>query len=192
MLLALELHDRLGTTYNVCQVTGQTSWIANTNRPDVAYNAMKLAMMTRNSTLQDLKFVNETVRKVHSRPSVLVFKKIGKLEDLVIHGFSDASYKFGEKAVGGTYVMLGKKNSDRVLSLNWKSKLMRKVTKNAKEAETVNLGIALDFAKHAANQVSQILWGGKNISRNVDVNLYTDNHATLEIIASTRQAFAQK
>ena len=109
----------------VKKVCGQVIWLANTNRPDLAYNAMKLAMYTKETKLEDLKFVNDTVRKVRERESIMIFEKIGKLEDLIVYGFSDASFKFGEKAVGGLYVMLGEKNSDRVLSLNWKSKLMK-------------------------------------------------------------------
>ena len=41
--------------------------------------------------------------------------------------------------------------------MNWKSKMIRKVVRNAKEAETINLGMVVDLAKHAANQLTQII-----------------------------------
>ena len=84
-------------------------------------------------------------------------------------------------------MLLGTKNSDRVLSLNWKSKMIRKVVRNAKEAETINLGMVVDLAKHAANQITQIIWGNKNSTEKMEVHAYIDNHATLDSIASTKQ-----
>ena len=63
---------------------------------------------------------------------------------------------------------------------------MRKVCKNAKEAETVNMGAVVDFTRHAANQLSQIFWG-RNSKQKMEARVYTDNHATLDSIASTKQ-----
>ena len=154
---------------DVKRVCGQAQWLASTNRPDLAHNAMKLATVTAKSTLQDLQFVNQTVRKVRSRKNLMVFEKIGKVDDLIVHGLSDASFKHGEKAIGGQYILLGAKNSDLVLSLNWKSKMIRKVVRNAKEAETINLGMVVDLAKHAANQLTQIIWGN-NTAEKIEVH----------------------
>ena len=85
------------------------------------------------------------------------------------------------------YVMLGVKGSNKIQSLYWKSKMIRKVVRNAKEAETVNLGTVVDMMRHTANQISQLLFGGRRRQRNLEVEIFIDNAATLDSIASSKQ-----
>ena len=70
----------------------------------------------------------------------------------------------------------------------WKSKLIHKVCKSPKDAETINMGILADISRYAANQVEQLLTG-KNSKDNplIKVKLFTDSLGTLESIASTHQ-----
>ena len=48
------------------------------------------------------------------------FTKIGEIEDLEVNGIGDASYKMGEKAIGGNIVLLRNKRNKKVLPLFWK------------------------------------------------------------------------
>ena len=70
---------------------------------------MKLATYTTKSTLKDLEYVNQVVRKVKSRNSVIIFEKIAELDNLLIHGIGDASLKHGERKIGGQLSFLGQK-----------------------------------------------------------------------------------
>ena len=171
----------------VKRVCGQIGWLAAANRPDLAFAAMKLATYTNKSTLKDLRYVNLMVEKVQSRDNIMKFEKIGKTEDLIVYGFADASFKFGEKAVGGQYILMGAKGTNKIQSLFWKSKMIRKVVRNAKEAETVNLGTVVDMARHTANQLGQLLFWGRSRQKNLEVEVFIDNAATLDSIASSKQ-----
>ena len=103
----------------------------------------------------------------------------------------DASYRAGEKAIGGQFVFLGDDGANHVMSLYGKSKLIRKVCKSPKDAETINMGILADVSRYTANQVEQLLSG--SISKTdekdtkVDIKLFSDSLGTLESIASSHQ-----
>ena len=63
----------------------------------------------------------------------------------------DASYRAGEKAIGGQFVFLGDDGADDVMPLYWKSKLIRTVCKSPQDAETINMGILADISRYMAN-----------------------------------------
>ena len=96
-------------------IAGQTQWLSQQTRPDLCFGAHQLSKRSKSgATIKDLKYANAIVRKVKGRVSKVVYKKVGRMEDIIIVGFSDSDYKAGGKSTGGIVVMLGNKNSDRV------------------------------------------------------------------------------
>ena len=140
-------------------------------------------MKGKAATLEDLKYANHVIKKARNKVSKVVYKIGPQSEDLIMYGLGDASYKAGEKAVGGQFLLLGSKDDDLVLPIFWRTKLIKKICKSPKDSETVNLGIVADLTRFAANQVEQILGNGVK----VEVKIVTDSLGTLESIASMHQ-----
>ena len=76
---------------------------------------------------------------------------------------------------------MGSRDSDRVTPIMWKSRLIKQVCHAPKDAETKNTVTVVDLARHAANQIGEML------NQKVGVKIFTDSLATLESIASTHQ-----
>ena len=83
-------------------------------------------------------------------------------------------------------ILIGDREAKTVMPVFWKSKIIRKVCKSPKDAETINMGILADIARHTANQMEQVLSSRKD-KKKVQVKLFTDSLGTLESIASTHQ-----
>ena len=66
------------------------NWLAANTRSDINIHALELAKKQKKATLKDLKEVNNVLKKVHEKESRVMFKKLGKKEDLCITGVTDA------------------------------------------------------------------------------------------------------
>ena len=166
------------------KITGKISWLAMNCRPDLSHNSLKLSMRSRDATLQDLKYANASVRKAKAKVSKVSYKRVSAEGEASVYGISDASHKPGEKAVGGQFVVMGAAKTDVVIPLFWRSKLIQKVCKSPKDAETINLGIVADVACNFAKQIEEIMYDKK---KKVETKIFTDSLGTLESIASSHQ-----
>lgn len=108
-------------------------------------------------------------------------RKSSGSDDLAVFGLGDASYKTGEKAVGGQIILLGRKKGEMILPVFWRSELIRKVCNSPKDSETLNMVIMADLTIHTTNQIQQMI--AKEI--NLEVKMLTDSLATLESVASS-------
>ena len=139
------------------RITGKISWIASNCRPDLSFISLKLSMKSKNATIEDIKYANMTVRKAKNKVSKVSYKFSPSMKDLVVYGLGDASYKAGEKAMGGQMILVGSRESKCVYPVFWRSKLIRKVCKSPKDSETLNLGLLVDLTTHVSNQLQQIM-----------------------------------
>ena len=134
-------------------LAGQMQWLAQQCRMDISYGAHQLSKRSRQATIKDLKYANSLVKKAKARVSRVEYKSIGKEEDIVVFGFSDADFKAGQKSTGGQITLLGNKIEDRVSPILWKTKLIQKACRAPKDAETISLGIVADMATDTARHV---------------------------------------
>ena len=118
-----------------------------------------MSMTGNDALIEDLKYANSVVRKAKGKVSRIYFKLLKDIEHPMVYGLGDASYRAGEKAIGGQFVLLGEEKGSFVMPVFWKSKLIRKVCKSPKDAETLNMGILADICRHTANQIEQLLFG---------------------------------
>ena len=137
---------------------GKISWLAENCRPDLSIVALKLARRSKEPKLEDLHYINKVVRKIKMKKNEVNFTKIGRKEDLEVSGIGDASYKMGEKSIGGNVVLLRNKRNKKVLPLFWKSKSIQNVCHSSKEAETRNMVKLLDETLYQANIIEQIMY----------------------------------
>jgi hypothetical protein len=101
---------------------GKIAWLAANTRPDLSITALMMSRMNSGAFIRDLKKINVVIDKIRAKPNRVEYIKIGKKEDLVIQGLTDASYKPDERSISGQIVALGNKNNHKVSPLFWKSK----------------------------------------------------------------------
>jgi hypothetical protein len=167
-------------------MAGMLNWISLQCRPDLAFGAHQLAKCGQQARVKDLKFANVMVDKVKERESKIVYKNLGKPEDLEIYGFSDASYTAGEKATSGIIILIGNRKTKVVAPIIWKTKLIQKVCRAPKDAETLSLGVAADLSLDIARKMEEVMYNVKK-GRRFKVKMYCDNAGVLESIASSKQ-----
>ena len=119
--------------------------------------------------------------KVRERENRVVFRKIGKKEELCVSGISDASYKQDENAVSGEVILLGNKRNLAANPVYWKSGVVRKVCLSAKAAETRSMIKVVDDTLCLSRQISQLL------NTRVETRMFTDSKPLLESIGSSGQ-----
>ena len=184
-----ELNDKEMTAFR--KITGKISWLSSICRPDLSFNSLKMSMKGKEATVADLKYANLSVRKAKNKTSKIVYKPVKSKENLVIYGMGDALYKAGEKAIAGQFIFLGNEDVDFAMPVFMKTKLIKRVCKSLKDAETISMGILADISRHTANQIKQLFSvpGENKVKKDevIPVKLFSDSLGTLESIASTHQ-----
>jgi hypothetical protein len=166
--------------------TGKIAWLAANTHPDLAFMALDMARKNNSVTIRDLKRINVVLERIRSRPSEVMFRKVGEKEDLVINGLADASYKMDDRSIGGDLVILGNRLTDVGVPVYWKSKTIKTVCNSAKAAETRSMMRLLDDAQFFALQLKQLLFS-EDDSKSVPIKIFSDSKLLLESIGSIHQ-----
>ena len=77
------------------KMTGKIAWLANSTKPDLFYQALKMSRNNKEATISDLRDINRILIQVHSKESKIRYTHIGNKEVLVILGLGDTSCKQG-------------------------------------------------------------------------------------------------
>ena len=168
-----------------CKMTGKISWLANSTRPDLCYQALKMSKNGKEAIISDLQDVNRILKQVHSKESKIKYTHIGNKEDLVIIWIGDASYKQDDRAIEGVILLLANSLFTKASLIYWKSKQIDRVCHSNKDAATLNLIKMVDNAVLTSRQLELLLYG--DIMHRIPVYLFTDSESTLESIASSKQ-----
>ena len=80
---------------------GSLNWLSMNCRMNLAYGSHELSKIVGNVTIKDLKFSNAMVRRAVQRQNKVIYRSVGKPEDLVVYAFSDSSYNMDGKSTGG-------------------------------------------------------------------------------------------
>ena len=75
----------------VRKTMGQLNWAASQTRPDLAYDAFELSTKLNRATYRDAKNYKKAVMKAKQEKVQIKFGHLGKIEDLHIEVFADAS-----------------------------------------------------------------------------------------------------
>ena len=146
-------------------IVGALSWVSMNVRLDLSYGTHELSKRLSDPTIKDLQFANYMVKKAKERQNKMVYRNLGKPEDLRVIGFSDASFNTDKRSTGGQVILLGNKRNEDVSPIMWKTKLIRKVCRSSKDAELLSLGTVADHAIHLGKQLEEILFNVKNGNR---------------------------
>ena len=172
------------------QSQGQLSWASTQTRPDIAYDSFQLSTVLNRAKYSDAKSCNKTIKKVKQQPVELKFKKLGKLDQLHLEIFSDASLGNVEeggltKSAMGYIICLANDNLD-INPLLWKSCVIEKVAEDIKTAETLALEQTLDDAIHLSNLITEV-YTGNPTENSIPIIANVDSKSLLESIYSTKK-----
>ena len=113
---------------------------------------------------------------------MLKYSKLGKISDLSVKIYADASYGNQSDKIRST--------AGRVILLeNWKTKKIGRVCRSVKSAETRALEEAIDDGVNIARLDSEIYTGSVNLKNpnQISVNALTDSKSLWESLHNTRQ-----
>lgn len=164
---------------------GQILWIARQSRPDVMFDACRLASNLNCATVQTLVDANKVVRRIKSEHLDLKFQHLGdRGVELVV--FSDSS--LGNLPDGGTQgghliLLMGE---DGVFSpLAWNSKKIRRVVRSTLAGETLALADGIDSGVFLATLIGELTTGKPDPSC-INIRCVTDNKSLYEAVRSTK------
>ena len=174
----------------VRRIQGQLSWAASQTRPDLSFDSFQLSTILNKSTFRDAKYANKVATKAKFEQVELKFRHLGKIEDLHIELFADASLGNVEenletRSVMGYFICLANKNLD-INPLHWKSRVIEKVAEDIKTAETLALESAIDDAIHLSNMITEIYTGKAN-ENSIPIIVNEDSLSLIESLYSSKK-----
>ena len=75
----------------------------NSTHPDLSYTALIMSKKNKYAKIKDLRDISRILKKAKERPSKMKFSRIGPIEDLMVVGIGDTSFKANDKAVGRVF-----------------------------------------------------------------------------------------
>ena len=116
----------------------------------MAYDAFSLSTVLNQTKICHTKYANNVIKKAKKNDVSLKFQHLGKLENLHIELFVDASLGNIEdggftKSMMGHFIVISNEKG-QFNPIHWKSKIIDKVAEDIKTAETLALDSALDDA----------------------------------------------
>ena len=133
------LPDEFQTIFR--SITSKLNMLAMTSRPDIMVDVKVLTTKYGGATKRDLITAIKNTKKIKEQSTELTLPNIGKIEEWILVGVTDASNKSVNKifAVGGFVIMLVNKHTNRASVLSWSSKKIDRVCNSSLAAETLSL-----------------------------------------------------
>ena len=84
-----------------------------------------MSKKNQGATIPDLRDVNRVLKRVRQKESKIKYGYLRDMNDLVIVGIGDASYKQDDKAIGGVLIFLANSSLTPASPIYWKSKQIK-------------------------------------------------------------------
>ena len=167
-------------------------WISLMTRPDLSFDVNLLSSEVARGTIATIKTVNRVIRKAKSSKSILRFSKLGRMADISVKVYADASYgNQGDKirSTAGRVILIENKKTGKVSVASWKTKKIGRVCRSVKSAETRALEEALDDGVDIARLIAEVYTGEMNLKapNQIPVEAFTDSKSLWESLHNTRQ-----
>ena len=171
---------------------GELLWLSLITRPDFSYDINVLSGEVSKATVTTAKELNKLVTKAKKSKNILRLSKLGKVEDLVVKVYADASFgnqDDGVRSTAGKLILLEYKNNNVVNVVSWKTRKISRVCRSVKAAETRALEEGIDEAVSTARLISEIYTGRVNLKNpnQIPVEAVTDCKSLWESLHNTKQ-----
>ena len=191
-----EMSDRLTAdeVKEIQSVAGAGNWVSTNTRPDVAWSMSNLiGELAHTGTVSVLKLANKFVRTLqNTKDARLTFRPLpGKLSELVLHVFSDASWAnmAGLKSQSGQLFFLGTSSAPDCFQgnlLHFRSARIKRVCRSTFAAETMSAVDAQDNAIALQTLFEQ--WTGTQLP----IKIYTDCRSLYESLKQIAPTATEK
>jgi hypothetical protein len=161
----------------------------NLTRPDLSFRTNILSRIPAGTDLDEkIKEARDLVDIARRYPLEIKYGKIGSLEQLSLEVYADASFGGVEKGIRSTegFIIFLRGNDSRCSPVAWRSRVISRVCRSAKTAETIALEDAIDMAIGLGRQIVQIQTGLIQ-DKPVPIRAYTDSKSLIESLKSTKQ-----
>ena len=110
-------------------ITGKLSWLAMNCRPDLQFKVHRLSTSMKEATTKELYYAKKYVDAAKSGISRLEFHKcMNRVGEVTLYGIGDASFQAKpNNSIGGELILIGVGETNRVMPLYWKTKIIRRV-----------------------------------------------------------------
>lgn len=164
---------------------GQLLWVARQTRPDVMFDASKLASDLKQATVQTINEANRVVCKLKAKSVELNFQHLGEDSNLKIVTFTDAS--FANLADGGTQgghliVLMG--DNGQFSPISWQSKRIKRIVRSTLAGETLAMSEGIDNAIFLSILFSELNAGCTD--HTVPIICVTDSFSLVDALKSTK------
>jgi len=170
------------------QAVGKLLYL-NLTRPDISFKINLLSRLTPGENQQDkVKQARELIKEIKKTKLEIKYGPLGSLSSLYLEIHADASFgNIDEKTrstAGAVIILRGSAGTGS--PIYWRSKVIARVCKSAKSAESCALEDAIDTAINIGRQVHQ-LRTGKIEDKACKIIARTDSKGLVDTLSSTRQ-----
>ena len=168
-------------TRNYRSLVGQLNWLSRQSRPDIAYEVSERSSYGKHPLKEDVKKLNKLVKKTKFNDMKLTFPKIKDLEKSELICYSDAS--LGNLKDGGSqggYIVFWKNEENKIGTIAWRSRRLRRVAWSTLAAETLALVEAVDAAIFIKSIVKEIT------NKDVPITCMVDNKSLEQNLRSLK------
>ena len=186
---------------------GRIGWVANSSRPDLAYDHLTLSMKVGKATVRDMKAATKAVKKIKYEKTTMKFVNLGSCDHWVLQAYGDAGFKsLPDKlsSCSGYVVLLTNQENNTSSILSWKCNKIRRVVDSSTAAEALASNDTLDalvYIKCVLNELLgdlikniplQVFTDSRNLHRNVHTTLLVENPRLRTDIAKLKQSLERK
>ena len=164
------------------RLSGQMLWASTQTRPDVSFETCVMSNMGKHPTVKKLHEANKALTKLKSRVVHMKFPHLGKLNELKVISYSDATYaSLADGSSQGGVITFVTGGNGKVAPICWKSKKLSRVTKSPLASETLALSEGADMGFLVASMLQEIF----RFSIRPQVLCLTDNSSLTQTLETS-------
>ena len=164
------------------RLSGQMLWASTQTRPDVSFETCVMSNMGKHPTVKKLHEANKALTKLKSRVVNMKFPHLGKLNELKVISYSDATYaSLADGSSQGGVITFVTGGNGKVAPICWKSKKLSRVTKSPLASETLALSEGADMGFLVASMLQEIF----RFSSRPQVLCLTDNSSLTQTLETS-------
>ena len=157
---------------------GDNCWVAQGNRPDLAYEVAELSSRFKNGHVSDLIRANKNLLKLKQHISSVMFPNLGRIRDWKILVFSDAAHANMSNSVsnvGGHLILLvGRNKRMTIVAIAWSYSKIKRVVKSTLALEMLSLSEALEYAIYLKQIIMELT---ATDNANIPIEALVDNRS---------------
>ena len=188
-------------------IVGRIGYVANSSRPDLAFDNLVLSLRLGKATARDMKQACKVIKKMKNGETTMKFVDLGPVEGWTVQGFGDAGYKSlpdKTSSCGGQVIIVSNVQLGIACVLDWKSKKLKRVVTSSTAAETYAANDTLDemvyvksvlvelFKERAVDVPLELVTDSKNLHKSVLGSTLVENPRLRTEVAKLKESLKNR